>query len=742
MRHMRWMGALLSGGGIVAAAVPAFGQEQASQDGQAVMLGSVRVEGEAVDDGLTSDPASTEGTGSYTTRSMKTATKLPMSIRETPQSVTVVTRQRLDDQVMTNITDVVKNTPGLFLNYSSGPGRPSFTARGFDIDNIMYDGLPSRYQGWVVGSQANLAIYDRVEVVRGATGLVTGSGNPSAAINLVRKRPTRDFQFNLEGSAGSWDNYRGQIDMSGGVDQAGNLRVRVIGSYQDSGSFRDGEVIHRGLIHAIGEYDIGPDTTLMVGATHQDDFFNSFWGGLPLSATGAHLDLPRSTRPSYDWEGKSQKSNTVFGELTHRFGHDWSVRLASMKVWQDAMFSGTYVYRRPDLTLTHSAYQAAYDEDQASVDLYASGPVTLFGRDHDLTFGASRRETSTGTQNYSGGGLLAGDVDMFDFDPASGARPNFVPTTYSRNVITQGGLYASTRLNPFDGLKVILGGRLDWYDYDNRTAATGDYKVDAHKTVYAGAILDIDRHHSLYASFTDIFQPQTARGFAVDADSQTILKPITGQNYEVGIKGEYLDGALNAAIALFRIDQRNRAFVPTDQSGCPSFPASSCSTAAGLVRSKGIDAELQGAITPDWNISLSYTYTSIQFVRDTNPENGGKNFDTDMPRHMAKLSTFYTLPGKLDRLRVGAGLNWQSRIYNDNNRANFNNVAFRVEQGGYSVADLMLGYKISDRFDLQANINNLFDKHYYKAIGYDIRWGSTDAYGDPRNILVTLRGRI
>ncbi|KAK0330949.1 hypothetical protein LTR94_030811, partial [Friedmanniomyces endolithicus] len=160
-----------------------------------------------------------------------------MSIRETPQSVTVVTRQRLDDQVMTNITDVVENTPGLFLNYSSGPGRPSFTARGFDIDNIMYDGLPSRYQGWVVGSQANMAIYDRVEVVRGATGLVTGSGNPSAAINL--------------------------IDMSGGVDQAGNLRVRVIGSYQDSSSFRDGEVIHRGLIHAIGEYDIGPDTTLM-----------------------------------------------------------------------------------------------------------------------------------------------------------------------------------------------------------------------------------------------------------------------------------------------------------------------------------------------------------------------------------------------------------------------------------------------------------------------------------------------
>jgi len=726
----------MAGAGLLAVATPALAQTQEAP----VMLGSVRVEADALADGVTSDPAATEDSGSYTTRSMNTATKLPLSIRETPQAVTVVTRQRLDDQVMTSITDVVKYTPGLFLNNTDGPGRPSFTARGFNVDTIMYDGLPSRYQGWVVGSQANMAIFDRVEVVRGATGLVTGSGNPSAAINLVRKRPTRDLHFNLEGSAGSWDNYRGQIDMSGPVDASGDLRVRFVGSYQDSGTFRDGEVIHRGLVHAIAEYDLTPSTLLMVGATHQDDFFNSFWGGLPLSATGEHLDLPRSTRPSYDWEGKSQKSNTVFGELSHDFGHDWRVRFAGMKVWQDAVFSGTYVYRRPDLTLTHSAYQAAYDEDQSSLDLYASGPVTLLGRDHDLTFGASRRQTSTRTQNYSGGGLIAGNIDIFEFDPASGAKPHFVATTVSKNVITESGLYASARLNPADWLKVILGGRLDWYDYDNRTAATGDYKVDANKTFYAGAILDVDRHHSLYGSFTTIFQPQTAKGFADDTASQSILKPITGENYEVGLKGEYLDGALNAAVALFRVDQKNRAFTPTDQTGCPTFPASSCAIAAGLVRSKGIDVELQGAITPDWNISLGYTYTSIEYVRDTNPDNGGKNFNTDAPKHMAKLSTFYTLPGALHRLRVGGGISWQSRIYNENDGANFNGIAFRVEQGAYALADLMLGYKINDRFDLQINVNNLFDKRYYKAIGYDIKWGSTDAYGDPRNVMATVRG--
>ncbi|MFT3964939.1 MAG: TonB-dependent siderophore receptor [Sphingobium sp.] len=728
----------------ILAATPALGQEASGKDARSgtVILGSVRVEADAINDG-TSDPAATEGSGSYTTKSMNTATKLPLSIRETPQAVTVITRQRLDDQVMTSITDVVKYAPGLFLSGSDGPGRPSFSARGFNIDTIMYDGIPSRYQGWVVGSQANMAIFDRVEVVRGATGLVTGSGNPSAAINLVRKRPTRDLQLLAEGSAGSWDNYRGQVDLSGGLDKGGSLRLRAIGSWQDSGTFRDGEVIRRGLAHVIGEYDLTPDTVLMAGYTYQDDFYNSFWGGLPLSATGQHLGLPRSTRPSYDWEGKSQKSHTAFGEVAHRFDNGWSIRLAAMKVWQDAVFSGTYIYRNTDLSLTHSAYQASYDEDQGGADLYASGPVTLLGRDHDVTLGASYRDTFTRTVNYSGGGLQSGTIDIWAFDPASRARPNFVATTVAENIVIQRSLYASTRLNPADALKIILGGRLDWYKYGNRSASTGSYSVDAHKTLYGGVIYDFDRHHSVYASFTDIFQPQSARGFAADIASQSIIKPITGQNFEIGLKGEYLDGALNAAVALFQVDQKDRAFVPADQTGCPSYingSGTQCSIAAGLVRSKGVDFEVQGAITPGWNVSLGYTYTSIKYVRDA--ANAGKPFEPRYPQHMAKLSTFYTVPGWDDGLRIGGGVTWQSRVYYVNDGTNFNNIAFRVDQAPYAVVDLMLGYKVSDRLDLQFNVNNVFDKSYYRAIGYDIRWGSTDAYGDPRNVLMTLRGKF
>lgn len=682
--------------------------------------------------------------GAYTTRSTSTATRLPLSIRETPQSVTVVTRQRIDDLQMTGITDVVKATPGLFLNTGNGPGRPVFNARGFDIDNIMYDGLPNRYQGHIAGIQTNLAIFDRVEVVRGATGLITGSGNPSAAINMVRKRPQREFHVNLTAAAGSWDNYRGEIDMGGAVNAAGTLRVRTIGSYQDMSTFRTGEKIHRGIFHAIAEYDAGPDTLVMIGATHQDDFYNSFWGGLPLSPTGAHMDLPRSTRPSNDWEAKIQKAETLFGELRQGLGNDWSLRLAAAKTWQDAVFSGTYLYRRStDLSLTQSAYQASYDEDQTSADLYASGPVTLLGRAHDLTFGASRRETRTRTQNYSGGGELPGSIDIHNFDPAASVRPDFQPTNVTTNVISQNGVYASVRLNPADPLKIILGGRLDWYEFDNVGTEAGDYRVNAHKTYYAGVLLDLDRHHTLYASYTNIFQPQSARGFAADTASQTILPPVLGKNYEVGLKGEYLGGKLNATLTLFQVDQTNRAIVPVDQAGCPTFPAASCAVPAGLVRSRGVDAEIQGEPLPGWQLSAGYSYVQARYVEGLNPSNESRVFDTDYPEHIVKLSSTYTLPGKLDRFRLGASLYWQSRIYNQSLRgANFNNVAFLVEQAPYAVADAMVAWKIDARTELQVNVNNLFDKHYYKAVGYDIRWGSTDAYGDPRNVMATLRTRL
>ncbi len=674
--------------------------------------------------------AATEDSGSYTTGAMRTATRLGLTARETPQSTTVVTRQRIDDQAMTSVTDIVRYTPGLYLSSADGPGRQTFRSRGFDIDKIMYDGLPTHYQGWGIGTQANLAMFDRVEVVRGATGLVSGSGNPSAAINMVRKRPGRDPRVTLTAGAASWDDYRGEIDASGRLDESGSLRGRVVGSYQNGGTFRTDEKFYHGLLYGALEADLGARTTLFAGVSYQDDYTNSFWGGLPLAADGTHMNLPRSTMPSNDWERKDQELATVFADLEHRFGGGWALRLAATRSRQDATFFGTYLQRGADQGLRHTGYRADYEEDHAGLDAFVSGPLALLGRRHEVAVGVSRRSTTTDRQNYAALGTLGGNVDLRTWNPSGIPAPRPARTGLTTTVTTEQGVSAMTRLDVAEQVKVILGGRLDWYEYENRSGS-GSYKVSRNVTRYAGVIYDVDARHALYASFTDVFQPQTATGIRGD-----ILAPVKGRNHEAGIKGEYFNGALNASAALFQVDQANRAKLLADQGGCATFPATACSEASGLVRSKGIDIELQGSLTPSWEVGAGYTYASTKYVRDSDPANAGRPFSTDVPRSLLKVSTQYRLPGEYAQWRVGGSIYRQGTVYQD---VPVGATFSRNEQEAYALLDLMATYRVSSRLDLQLNVGNVFDKTYYRGIGYDVAWGSTDTYGDPRRFQLTAK---
>lgn len=660
----------------------------------------------------------TEGSQSYTTGSMATATKLPLSLRETPQAVTVITRQRMDDQAMTSINDAVRATPGLFLSYANGPGRQAYTARGFDIDNLMYDGIPSGYSGVTIGAQPNLAMFDRVEVVRGATGLVTGAGNPSAAINLVRKRPLAEQKVTLTGAAGSHDDYRGEIDASSPLNQAGTLRGRVVASYRDANSFIDDVEEDHGLFYAVTEADLSEDTLLTVGFSHQKDKTNYFWGSSMIGQNGHHLDLPRSYNPGTKWENKDQEINTVFAEVRQRLANDWNLQVNANYAEQNGLFSGSYQSRWFENTLARTVYQSAHDENQAGLDAFVSGPFQAFGRTHELVVGASRRIYDMTTHNY----------DPYDTNwPINAGKPNFTHTDNDREVTTQDGLYMTTRLSLADPLKLILGGRLDWYDYDNRDGE-GDYKVTRNVTRYAGLIFDLDDHHSLYASYSDIFTPQSAHD-----TSGTPVRPIQGKNYEIGIKGEYFDGVLNASLALFRVDQENRA-VQIFVENCPQL---SCYEASGEVRSQGIDFELQGALTENWQVGGGYTYARVHTLKDSaNPQNENQRYDTDTPEHLFKVTTTYRFQGPLEKLRVGGTLSWQSRLYNDVDLADGG--SYRLEQGSYAVTDLMAGYQVSRNLDLQVNANNVFDRKYYNAIATSTSYGG-DSYGNPRNLMLTAK---
>ena len=716
---------LLAGSGLTAAVQGNSARVVAAAPAQAPVQGAIALDGVNInaDAGL-AGVATTEGTRSYTTGSMNTATKLPLSIRETPQSVSVVTRQRIEDQGMNDLNDVVKYAPGVTLRKFGGD-RQQFDARGFTIDNIMYDGLPTSVGTFTQDTlaEADLAMYDRVEVVRGATGLMTGAGSPSATLNLVRKRPTATPQVSITTSAGSWDRYRTEVDASNKLNDSGTLRGRVVAAYQDGNSFIDEREKQRQTFYGIFEADLSDSTTWTFGASKQRDDATSDWGSLPSGPNGEDLHLSRSTFLSNDWAYWDRDTVSAFTDITHRFDNGWTGKVAASRMWAESNTFSSYLNAGGPTGFTQSSGQYDTTDTQTNIDGSLSGPFQLFGREHELSVGVSRRQEKF---NQKGGWWAAATpVDIYNFNSKLIPKPSREDRQpyQSKNTATEEGVYAVARFNPIDPLHVIVGSRVSWYDYDNQSG-TGDYKVTREVTPYAGIIYDLNDTYSVYASYTEIFKPQSAQNAA-----GSILDPMTGESYEIGLKGEYFDGALNASVALFDMTQENRAYALEPQPDACRSQNRTCSEAAGEVRSRGIDTEISGSLTPNWQASASYTYVLSEYVKDANQTNEGKLFAPEQPKHLFKAATNYQLQGDLQKWRIGADILAQSETYKRVGTGH-------STQDEYAVVGLMAGYKFDEHWDGRVNFNNVFDTKYWQGIPNS---SGTGVYGDPRNVMFSLK---
>lgn len=671
----------------------------------------------------------TEGSNSYTTKgTSSTSTRLGLTLRETPQSVSVMTRKKMDDENAQSLDEVAQSVSG--LSYTKmGTQRSYYYARGFLVNDLQYDGIPvsiaENYSGDVL-STANLAIYDRIEIVRGANGLMQGTGNPSAAINMVRKRPTQQFQFNAEAAAGSWDNYRSQVDVSGAITDT--LRGRAVVAYNKGGSFRDGANKENRLLYVIGEADLGSATVLSLGATIQDDNHQGYdWGGLNTQSDGSFYPLSRSTSLAGDWAHLNKTNHTLFSDIKHQFGNGWQMTLAGSRVWSTANFFASYPARTSATNYNIVANNTLYDNDKYNLDLYANGPFTLLGREHQLSFGASYRKDVLDYTYYTA--TNNPNINIIDFDRSQLITPNinYANGTHNRLVRNEHGLFGATRLNLSDSLKLILGARLSWSAYDVQGPwENAVYKENAKLIPYAGFVYDITQNHALYASVTEIYQTQSTFN-----EQNQLLKPVTGRSYEAGVKSTLFDGNVNASLAVFQVDQTNLSEA-TGQRTCGTNGASNCYREAGKIRSRGIDMELAGELSSGWNASIGYTFSNPSYAEGAQT---GKAFNTYIPRRLLKLSTDYRLPGALSQLRIGGNIHTQSKIYNS---GTYQSAPFNIVQGGYTLVHLHANYQISRNLDVQLNINNLFDKHYYQSLAATPNWGGL-FFGEPRNFMLTLR---
>ncbi|QRM54360.1 TonB-dependent receptor [Sinorhizobium sp. BG8] len=665
--------------------------------------------------------ASTEGTNSYTTGQMSTGTKLPLSIRETPQSVSVVTQQRIKDKNYETLDQALQDATGVTAMQGFGDTRWEYFARGGLISNIQYDGVSSPINLFTrdVLVQDNLAIYDRVEIVRGASGLTEGSGNPAASVNLVRKHATATPQYSAETSVSSFGNAQATLDASGPLNEAGTLRGRFVASGGAGDGYRDYFEQKNVTLYGVIDADITEDTTVSLGVSYQKENTDGYtWGGLPSREDGSFYNFSPETYLGSDWEYLKKTQSTVYLDVEHRFDNDWKLNASARRIWADSDMLSSFIWRfAGDVRKNDRLYD--YDDDQHSLDVHVSGPVELFGREHDVVVGVSAQREKF---SYVGGSSPFYVIDPENWDPTSVPKPDITVGSFAGDLDQkEAGIYASTRLDITDSFKIILGGRLSWYS-NNDVYSDDEYTADGQFIPYVGAVYDLNDTFSVYGSYTEIFLPQMAYG--IDG---TLLDPAVGDNKEVGIKGEFLDGRLNASVALFETNQTGLATELTDVIYCnPS--AYTCYEAADKVRTRGVELEVTGAVTPNLNLGFGYTYSESKYVKG---ENSGLRYNTEKsPAHLFKLSAAYQLPGEYENWTIGAGVRAQSKTY-------YQGETYRIEQPAYAVADAMARYTFNEKTVLQLNVNNMFDKEYYSSISGLTSYGHF--IGAPREFVLSLR---
>ena len=673
-------------------------------------------------------PASTEGSGSYTTRAMGTASKLTLSARETPQSVGVVTRQQLDDRGFQSLDEAVQDATGITTRQIGGGERTQFFSRGFAVNNFMLDGVPVAFDQDTMGL-ATMAMVDHVEVLRGAAGIVTGTGNPSGTINLVRKRPGATPQVLVNASAGSWDNYRAELDAGGALNASGSVRGRAVLAAQDSDTFKKAYRHERRLAYGTLDIDLAPGTVLSVGAyASREDNPGADWNGLPTRRDGSFYPFSRSARMTPDWAYWNKDNRSAFAELDHQLAGGWRTRVTARALETKMAMLGTYLYPLEDSSnFGQGVGKYAYKKTQLSVDAYASGPFRLFGRTHELVVGGSYRRSR---ENDGPGGWPADynvTVDPLTWNSSTVPQPAIDYLWSRKGKQAETGLYATARLQLADPLTAMLGARVDsWHYRMHLTSGTwqddSGYEVRREVTPYAGLVYQLDARHSAYASWTSVFQPQNYQ-----AAGGALLDPVTGSNAEAGVKGEYFGGALTASAALFQIEQKNLPLQLAQQT-CRN-QATSCYRQAGEVRSRGAEFELAGALSRDWQVLAGYTWNTSDYVHDADAGQAGARYDTQTPRHLFKLSTSYRLPGELSRWKLGGSLRTRSAISNTVS-------GVTVRQGGMSLLDLMASWQASRQLSLQLNVYNVFDKYYYQAVGST---QDNNHFGAPVNVLLSAK---
>lgn len=645
------------------------------------------------------------------------ATGLPLAIIDTPQSVTVIDRTLLDDFAFDEVNDVLRYVTGVNVDEAE-TDRTYYNARGFDITEAMVDGiqLPNIW-GPSIGS-LDTVMWDSIEVVRGANALLSGVGNPSGTINYRRRHYTGQRRVTGELTAASWNRVRGEVDIEMPLTSDGNWGVRLVGAAQNADSYLRDYRSNRTALQAVVDGRLAENLALSFGyARQQGTSRGVLWGALPLlDSEGNQLDWDFSTSTTQDWTYWKSKDQTAFAEATWSFAPGWSVKTHLSRRINDEPSRLFYVYGTPDAEtgLGLFGYPGGYLSTARGWiwDNRLDGSFKLFGRDQKLTLGVQRTAAKFGYLTYPVPGT----------DPAWGALPALqsgwngteVPFPAFGDAVEsarisdkQWRIRAATDLELTDRLSLILGANYIDVQTTGFTFGVSAARSESAVSPFLGATFKVLPGVNLYASYSDIFNPQKELG--------TNLKPVgsaKGKSWEAGLKGETANKALFGSLALFRSEQSNLA----ESSGYDANLGQTLYTGI-FVRSQGVEAEMGGRIAPGLTVQGGVTHLSLE----------GRNGDpvrTYVPRTTANLLLRWE---PVEKVQLGAAMRWQDAIHSTN-------ALGTIRQDDYATLQLQAGYKLNDNVSFNLNVANVTNHKHLASLYWDQSFNAA-----PRSITGSVR---
>jgi TonB-dependent siderophore receptor len=673
--------------------------------------------------------------GGFNAEYQTSSTKTPLEIRETPQAISVVTRDSMDARLARDIGSALelsagasaaaRSSGGPFAGYSRDGGE-NFTLRGETLNGFR----DVRIDGYAVNSifqTFDTAAFERVEAVKGPSSMLYGQGSLGGFINLVRKKPQAEKAVSATVQAGSWNTYRTEIDATGALDGDKRLLGRITAAYEDAGSFVDGKENQRLLLAPSLEARMGPRTRALLDVLYQDDRFIPS-AGMPLRQIGNRLVIPNIDRSLFVGVPSQEKSDKNSTSAALRVDHELSDRwLATLSlqggrqkhrnVFDSYGYAGGGLPASGAVGLYSSLWESRNDFWAGEVRL--DGKFNAFGREHRLLTGLEKNRRKTQSA-YGYTYLGIGNIYTNNF-AAVGTFPGGANTLNAGNsALTSNNeaAYGQVILSLLDRTRLLLGARVDRIDqerYDNLLGATTGQKSDRAGTFRLGLTQDLSRNVTAYASYAESFSP-------VEALSRTgaILDPETGKGYELGLKSEWLNKRLGATVAVFRQELDNRPISDPNNGPGQFFFAS-----GGLQRTRGAELEIAGSPKPGLTLGFAGSRIDAEYVDPLDPNFGLR----------PEGSTEYQL-GLFARYELQDG-DWKGFGFG----ATVVNVGDRVLlQGGsnlfidgYERVDLGFYYKGLPGWNLSLQVRNLFDKTYVER--YSNVPGFENHFGSPRAAL-------